>query len=97
MRIGQIVSIQEGYILQVQTGIIVRKEFEHTLQEWWYEVLCNDGCNHVLPEQLLSPAGSRPGRGNKKSQINVHNFLHSSTKHTKFQLDYIYNQPQKLK
>ena len=97
MKIGQIVFIKSQTLLKAQTGIIVRKEYEKTLEEWWYEVLCNDGCNHVIPACLLSPAGARVGRGNKKSQINVHNFLHASTKHTKFQLDYIHNQTQKLK
>ena len=97
MRIGQIVFIKGQTLLKAQTGIIVRKEYEHTLEEWWYEVLCDDRCNHVLPGHLLSPAKSRVGRGNKKSQINVHNFLHASTKHTKFQLHYIHNAKQKLK
>ena len=97
MRIGQIVFINDQNIPNVQTGIITRREKEECAQYFWYEVLCNDGLHHVFPAFLLSPAPPRVGRGNKKSQINVHNFLHSSTKHTKFQLDYIHNQTQKLK
>ena len=58
MRIGQIVFIKGQTFLKAQTGIIVQKEYEDTLQEWWYEVLCDDRCNHVLPGYLLSPAHS---------------------------------------
>ena len=93
MNVGQIVFIKDSN-LKVQTGIIKRKEICQTGEFWWYEVLCDDRQNHVIPEYLLSPAHARVGRGNKKSQINVHNFLHSSTKHTKFQLHYIHNAKQ---
>ena len=97
MRVGQIVFINDSNVPNVQTGIITKREMEEQGMYFWYEVLCNDGQNHVFPAYLLSPARARVERGNKKSQINVHNFLHSSTKHTKFQLDYIHNQTQKLK
>ena len=56
MRIGQIVFIDCSN-LEVQTGIIVQKERDPDDQHFWYEVLCNDGENHVLPGYLLSPAG----------------------------------------
>lgn len=56
MRIGQIVFIDKNFVGPVQTGIINRKEKCQTGEFWWYEVLCNDGQNHVLPEYLLSPA-----------------------------------------
>ena len=52
MKIGQIVFIKDSN-LEVQTGIIKRKEECQTGEFWWYEVLCNDGHNHVLPEYLL--------------------------------------------
>jgi len=57
MRIGQIVFITNVSYLRtnVQTGIITKKEQEDS-GTWWYEVLCNDGQNHVLPEYLLSSA-----------------------------------------
>ena len=55
MRIGQIVFVQDPNI-KVQTGIISRKEKDYQGEYWWYEVLCNDGQNHVIPENLLSPA-----------------------------------------
>ena len=55
MNIGQIVFIQDHNI-KVQTGIISRKEKDYQGEFWWYEVLCNDGQNHVIPGHLLSPA-----------------------------------------
>ena len=55
MRIGQIVYIKDSR-LKVQTGIVGRKEKDYQGEFWWYEVLCNDGQNHVLPGHLLSPA-----------------------------------------
>ena len=54
MKIGQIVFIDENFTGAVQTGIIVRKERCQDGSFWWYEVLCNDGYNHVLPDYLLS-------------------------------------------
>ena len=63
MKIGQIVFIDENFTGPVQTGIIVRKEECQTGEFYWYEVLCNDGHNHVLPEYLLSPAQLRSHRG----------------------------------
>lgn len=60
MKIGQIVFIKNA---RVQTGIITRKEKHYQTKSWWYEVLCNDGKNHVLSEHQLSPAGSRRIRG----------------------------------
>ena len=56
MRIGQIVLIDDTRIPQIQTGIIVRKEYDPDGLHNWYEVLCNDGNNHVLPGFLLSSA-----------------------------------------
>ena len=56
MRIGQIVFIHDNNIPNVQTGIITRREKEEQAQYWWYEVLCNDGKNYVLPAFVLSPA-----------------------------------------
>ena len=56
MRIGQIVFIHDNNIPNVQTGIITRREKEEQAQYFWYEVLCNDGNNYVLPAFVLSPA-----------------------------------------
>ena len=97
MMIGQIVFVSDENLPHINTGIITKRQRDPDAQYFWYEVFCNDGQNHVFPTFLLSPAGPRLAREYKKSQINVHNFLHSSTKHTKFQLDYIHNQTQKLK
>ena len=98
MRIGQIVFVNSQTFLDVQTGIIVRKEFEHALQEWWYEVLCNDGCNHVLPEQLLSLAKTtRPILDNNKAKNFAKKaayFMQACTKNTRNQLNYIHNDKQ---
>ena len=55
MRIGQIVSVEDSNIPHIQTGVIVRRQREEQGMYWWYEVLCNDGCHHVLPAFLLSP------------------------------------------
>ena len=57
MRIGQIVFIDDKNLPGLQTGLISRKEKDYQGEFWWYEVLCNDGQNHVLPGHLLSPAG----------------------------------------
>ena len=54
MRIGQIVFIDDSNIPNVQTGIITRREKEEQAQYFWYEVLCNDGNNYVLPAFVLS-------------------------------------------
>ena len=56
MRIGQIVFINDQNIPNVQTGIITRREKEECAQYFWYEVLCNDGNNYVLPAFVLLPA-----------------------------------------
>tara|TARA_Y100001938_G_scaffold131802_1_gene189317 strand:- start:1832 stop:2053 length:222 start_codon:yes stop_codon:yes gene_type:complete len=55
MRIGQIVFIEDSLWCKAQTGIIAKKELDKNTDQWWYEVLCNDGENHVIPEFLLSP------------------------------------------
>ena len=62
MNVGQIVFIKDSN-LKVQTGIIKRKEICQTGEFWWYEVLCDDRQNHVIPEYLLSPAQLRAHRG----------------------------------
>ena len=56
MRIGQIVFINDSNVPNVQTGIITKREMEDQGMYFWYEVLCNDGHNHVFPAYLLSPA-----------------------------------------
>ena len=97
MRIGQIVFIEADNLPNVQTGIITRREKEEQASYFWYEVLCNDGQNHVLPAYLLSPANSRKWIIEEKTEKIMSILEHNSTKHTKFQLDYIHNQSQKLK
>jgi len=63
MNIGQIVFIKDPN-RTVQTGIIISKEYENDdTTTWWYEVLCDDNKNHILPEFVLSPAQLRPHRG----------------------------------
>ena len=81
MRIGQIVSVEDSNIPHVQTGVIVRRQKEEQGMYWWYEVLCNDGCHHVLPEFLLSPR-LRQIRTSKeviKTTKNSHNYQQHST------------------
>ena len=56
MRIGQIVFIDDKNLPNVQTGIITKREKEPQASYFWYEVLCNDGQNYVIPGFLLSPA-----------------------------------------
>ena len=56
MRVGQIVFINDSNVPNVQTGIITKREMEEQGMYFWYEVLCNDGQNHVFPAYLLSPA-----------------------------------------
>ena len=56
MKIGQIVFINDSNVPNVQTGIITKREMEEQGMYFWYEVLCNDGQNHVFPAYLLSPA-----------------------------------------
>ena len=56
MRVGQIVFIDDQNIPNVQTGIITKREKEEQGMYFWYEVLCNDGQNYVLPAFVLSPA-----------------------------------------
>ena len=97
MRIGQIVFIDDQNIPNVQTGIITRREKEEQASYFWYEVLCNDGNNYVFPAYVLSPASSRKWIIKEKAEKIMSILEHNSTKHTKFQLDYIHNQPQKLK
>lgn len=58
MKIGQIVFVDDTRIPHIQTGVIVRKEYDPDGLHNWYRVLCNDGQNHVLPAFLLSPASS---------------------------------------
>ena len=59
MSIGQIVFIKDKNLPNVQTGIITKRERCNESQYMWYEVLCNDGQNHVIPGFLLSPAGRK--------------------------------------
>ncbi len=94
MNIGQIVFIKGQTFLKAQTGIIVQKEYEATLEEWWYEVLCDDRCNHVLPGYLLSPAPARVGREYKNNAKKLANFVQACTNLTHNQLNYIHNQKQ---
>ena len=99
MRIGQIVSVEDSNIPHVQTGVIVRREMEEQGSYWWYEVLCNDGCHHVLPSYLLSPRLRQIRTSNeviKTSKKSLDNQRHS-TKHTNYELHYIHNGKQKLK
>ena len=99
MRIGQIVSIEDSNIPHIQTGVIIRKELEEQGMYWWYEVLCNDGCHHVLPAYLLSPRlrQIRTSDEANKSSIKLHNYQQHSTKHIQNKLHYIHNGKQKLK
>jgi hypothetical protein len=64
MKIGQIVFIQN--MKKINTGIIIRSEYEPSTEEHWYEVQCNDNNIHVIPGSLLSVAGKRSGRKNKQ-------------------------------
>jgi hypothetical protein len=99
MRIGQIVFIENRTFVQAQTGIIVRKEYEKTLEEWWYEVLCNDGCNHVIPGRLLSLVrfGSDSIDDNSKNKLQkLVKIEQACTKAKQNQLYYIHNQKQNL-
>jgi len=66
MKIGQIVFIDTGYIVMVQTGIVTKREKSKVTDGWWYEVLCNDNKNHVIPGFLLSPASYASVDDNKK-------------------------------
>ena len=96
MRIGQIVSIEDSNIPDVQTGVIVRREMEVQGMYWWYEVLCNDGCHHVLPEYLLSPRlrQIRTSDEAENTPKKSHNYQQHSTKPTKNGLHYIHNGKQ---
>jgi len=67
MRIGQIVFISK-HPAGLETGIILKKEYEKPNQAWWYEVLCNDGQNHVIPGWLLSLDCMRLERKNKNKK-----------------------------
>ena len=99
MRIGQIVSIEDSNIPHVQTGVIVRREMEEQGMYWWYEVLCNDGCHHVLPAFLLSPRLRQIRTSDKviKTSEKSHNFQQHSTNTSHNELHYIHNGKQKLK
>jgi len=55
MRIGQIVVVDDNSLPKIQTGIITKREMEEQGMYFWYEVLCNDGQNHVLPGYSLKP------------------------------------------
>ena len=81
MRIGQIVSVEDSNIPHVQTGVIVRRQKEEQGMYWWYEVLCNDGCHHVLPEFLLSPRLRQIRTSNEviKTTKKSHNYQQHST------------------
>ena len=96
MRIGQIVSIEDVNIPNVQTGVIVRRERDPDAQYFWYEVLCNDGEHHILPAFLLSPRLRQIrycGEAEKTCEKS-HNFQQHSTKTATNTLNYIHNQSQ---
>jgi len=97
MRIGQLVSIK-GSNLDIQTGIIRRKEKCQTGEFWWYEVLCDDKQHHVLPGYLLSPRLRQIRTSNEANKISIklQNYKQHGTKHTQNKLHYIHNGKQKL-
>ena len=99
MKIGQIVSINDKHIPDIQTGIIVRKQREPESHWMWYEVLCNDGRYHILPNIVLSSRlrHIRSSNEENKSLIKLHNYQQHSTKDTQNILHYIHNGKQKLK
>lgn len=58
MGIGQIVKIRKeasgwsnSRLHSIDTGIIAKREYDG--EGWWYEVLCNDGENHIIPGCFL--------------------------------------------
>lgn len=59
MNIGQIVFVSDSKLPDVQIGIVTKREKEDRGMYFWYEILCNDGQNHVIPDFLLSPAQRR--------------------------------------
>ena len=98
MRIGQLVSINDKHMPHIQTGIIVRKQREPESHWMWYEVLCNDGQHHILPNILLSPQlrQIRTSNESNKSATKAHNYLQQGTKYTQNKLHYIHNGKQQL-
>ena len=83
MRIGQIVFVNDSNLPEIQTGIITRKERDEDAQCMWYEVLCNDGQNHVLPDYLLSPARRSYVTSSAKKCKKMSKFCASMYKNTK--------------
>ena len=81
MKIGQIVHINEARNPNIQTGIITKKEKSRSCDEWWYEVLCNDSKNHVIPGSLLSRRPSMSSDKNKKKNIAM-KIVHACIKRT---------------
>ena len=81
MRIGQIVFVDKESS-KLQTGIIVRKERCQAGDFWWYEVLCNDGQNHVLPGYLLSPASAV--KSNIRTKKELHKYLKNNAQLYKY-------------
>ena len=73
MRIGQIVFIKDKNLPNVQTGIITKRQKEDN-HNFWYEVLCNDGQNYVLPGFLLSPVSARMDTLSKQNSKKICNF-----------------------
>ena len=98
MRIGQLVAIDDKHMPHIQTGVIIRKQRDPESHWMWYEVLCNDGEHHILPNILLSPRLRQIRTSNEanKTSEKSHNYQQHSTKHTNYELHYIHNGKQKL-
>lgn len=94
MKIGQIIYIDDTRIPHVQTGIIVKKEYDQDGLHNWYEVLCNDGQNHVLPAFLLSPATRTHVTSSVKYAKKRANTVQACINHTPNKLHYIHNDKQ---
>ena len=97
MMIGQIVFINDKNLLNVQTGIITKREKEEQGSHVRYEVLCNDGQNHVFSAYLLSPATRTIKTSSAKKCKKATNFMQACTNTAINRLNYIHNQTQKLK
>ena len=93
MRIGQIVFIKDKNLPNVQTGIITKRQKEDN-HNFWYEVLCNDGQNYVLPGFLLSPRPFTPFTWTKEMHEKRANSVHACINHTHNKLHYIHNDKQ---
>jgi len=94
MRVGQIVFINDSNVPNVQTGIITKREIEEQGMYFWYEVLCNDGQNHVFPAYLLSPATRTYVTSSVKYAKKAANSVQACINHTPNKLHYIHNDKQ---